>query len=329
MSRYDRQLRIEGWKQEQISEATVLIAGLGALGCVVGSNLAMSGVGRLILVDMDTIEVSNLNRQLLFRKRDVRDFKAEVAAKRLQKLNPEIEIISLPMKIEDVKRIHYESSDVIVAGLDTYATRRWLNSLAVHLNKPLITGGMYSFLGQVQRIIPYETACFECQPLIPQDELSQECTPVGEMRKDRPKKEKPPMPAVATISMIIGAIMSQEVLKILMDFGEPLDNYLFYDGASNITTILHLERNHRCPVCGEFYDLEEATFTVEDGETISDIRTRIAYAFGLADPQIMLKGIILDSELIIDKENIKNGWKLFVVDKRLAKPLKLVIQKAK
>ncbi|MHA1739070.1 MAG: HesA/MoeB/ThiF family protein [Candidatus Heimdallarchaeota archaeon] len=329
MSRYDRQMRIDGWDQEKLADATVLIAGVGALGSFIGANLALSGVGRLILVDMDTIETSNLNRQFLYRKRDVRKYKANVAAKRLRELNPDIEIISLPKKLEDIKRSFYDESDVLVAGLDTFDVRRWLNSLAVDRKKPLITGGMYGFMGHVQRIIPFETPCFECQPLIPQEKLSQVCSPVGKKRKHLPKKPEAPMPAVATLSMIIGGLLSQETLKHIMGFGTPLDNYLFYDGLSNTVTTLKLEKKFHCPVCGDFYSLDEATFTVEDGETISDIATRIAFAFGLAQPKVMLRGVILDEDLVINKKNLKSGNKLFVMDERLAKPLKLLIQKHK
>ncbi len=329
MSRYDRQMRIDGWNQEELNKSTALIAGIGALGSFIATNLALSGVGKLILVDMDTVELTNLNRQLLFRKRDIRKYKSEVAAKHLRKLNPDIEIISLPRKIENIKRSYYQMSDVIIAGLDTFDVRRWLNSLAVDLKKPLISGGMFGLMGQVQRIIPYETPCFECQPLIPQEKLSQACSPLGEKRKHMDKKPVAPMPAVATLSMIIGGIMSQEALKLLMKLGAPLDNYLFYDGFTNTTTIVKLERKFNCPVCGGFYDLEEATFTIEDGEKISDIITRVAYAFGLAAPKIMLRGIILDNDMIINKKNLKSGSKLFVMDERLAKPLKLLVQKHK
>jgi len=92
---------------------------------------------------------------------------------------------------------------------------------------------------------------------------------------------------------------------------------------------LKLEKKFHCPVCGDFYSLDEATFTVEDGETISDIATRIAFAFGLAQPKVMLRGVILDEDLVINKKNLKSGNKLFVMDERLAKPLKLLIQKHK
>lgn len=329
MSRYDRQLRIDGWNQEKLRDATVLIAGVGALGSFIATNLTLSGVGKLILVDMDTVEVSNLNRQFLFRKRDVRKYKAEVAARKLRQMNNEIEIVSMPTKLENIKRSVYEECDVITAGLDSFDARRWLNSLCVDLNKPLITGGMYGFMGHVQRIIPYETPCFECQPLIPQEKLSQACSPIGEKRKHLPKKPEAPLPAVATLSMIIGGIISQECLKHLMGLGTPLDNYLFYDGMTNTTTVIKLERKYNCPVCGEFYSLKEATITVEDGEKISNLSTRIAYAFGLAEPQIMLRGVILDKELIINKKNLKEGSKIFIMDDRLAKPLKLIIKREK
>ncbi|MFW9921767.1 MAG: ThiF family adenylyltransferase [Candidatus Thorarchaeota archaeon] len=329
MSKYDRQLRIQGWNQEVLEKSTVLVAGVGALGSFVATNLALSGVGRIFLVDMDTIEVSNLNRQLLFRKKDVRKYKAEVAAKRLRELNSDIDVVALPMKLEDIKRTYYHDSDIIVAGLDTFPARRWLNSMAVDLKKPLISGGMYGFMGHVQRIIPYETPCFECQPLIPQEKLSQACSPVGKKRKHLPKKEEAPMPAVATLSMIIGGLLSQESLKHLMKLGNPLDNYLFYDGLSNVTTVLQLARNKNCVVCGEVYELEEEKITVENGESIEDLSTRIAFAYGLADPKLMLRGIILDTQMKIDEANLKEGSKLFVMDERLAKPLKVVIIRSK
>ena len=326
-NKYDRQMRIDGWNQENLNKSTVFIAGIGALGSFIATNLALSGIGRLILCDMDTIELTNLNRQLLFRKKDIRKYKSEVAAKQLRKINPDIDIISLPMRLESVKRSYYEMSDIIVGGLDSFDARRWLNSLAVDLKKPLVSGGMYGLMGQVQRIIPYDTPCFECQPLIPQDKLSQACSPVGKKRKNLPKKPEAPMPAVATMSMIIGGIMSQVILKHLMKLGTPLDNYLFYDGMSNTITILKLERKFNCPVCGGFFDLEESTLTVEDGETIEAVLTRIAYTFGLADPKVMLKGVILNKDMVITKKNLKSGDKLFVMDDRLAKPLKVVIQK--
>jgi molybdopterin/thiamine biosynthesis adenylyltransferase len=323
-------MRIDGWKQDKVQKATVLVAGVGALGSFITTNLTLTGVGHLIIVDMDTIEVSNLNRQLLFRKADVRKYKAEIAAKRLRKMNPEVNITPLPKKIENINRTYYKKADVIVAGLDTFPARRWLNSLAVHLKKPLITGGMYGLMGHVQRIIPYQTPCFECQPLIPQNKLSQECSPLGEIRKKErqiPKEKKEPLPAVTTISMIIGGILSQEVLKQIMDLGEPLDNYLFYDGTTNETTILKLQRNYQCPVCGEFYDLKEGTITIANGETIGQLQTRIAYAFGLAKPQIMLNGIMLDENLVISNKNLTSGTKIFIIDERLAKPLMLVLKK--
>ena len=329
MSRYDRQMRIKGWNQEKITKATALVAGVGALGSFVAANMALSGVGRIYLCDMDTIEFSNLNRQFLFRKRDIRKYKSEIAAKRLREINPDIEIISLPMKLEEVQRKIYKNTDVIIAGLDSFDARRWLNSMAVAVKKPLISGGMFGFMGHVQRIIPYQTPCFECQPLIPQEKLSQACSPVGEKRKHLPEKKEAPMPAVATLSMIIGGILSQEALKTVMKIGDPLDNYFFYDGLSGTTTTIHLERNKKCVVCGEQYDLEEAKFAAEDGETIEELSTRIAFAFGLAEPKLMMRGIILDKKMVIDKKNLKSGVKLFVMDERLAKPLKLIIEKQK
>ncbi|MEM2041797.1 MAG: ThiF family adenylyltransferase, partial [Nitrososphaerota archaeon] len=88
--RYDRQMRISGWNQELVSGASVLIAGVGALGCEVAKNLALSGVGRIVLVDRDVVELSNLNRQMLFDESDIGRKKAEAGAEKLRAMNPHI-----------------------------------------------------------------------------------------------------------------------------------------------------------------------------------------------------------------------------------------------
>ncbi|MHA1303044.1 MAG: ThiF family adenylyltransferase [Candidatus Heimdallarchaeaceae archaeon] len=327
--RYSRQSLIPGWDQSKLDKSTVILVGVGAIGSYVGTILASSGIKNLVLIDFDTIELSNLNRQLLFRDEDVGKSKAEVASKRLGELNPVINITYYHNKMQDVPISVYKQADVIVACLDTFIGRRWINSLAVKINKPLILGGMFAFLGDVQVIIPKKTACFECQPLVSDKELAQACTPFGEERKKEreEKEEEPPLPAVATLSSIVGGIMAQETLKLLLGLGKIIENYLFYDGLSNSVTILPLARREKdCPTCGDLYELEKVDFIVHRNNTIKELLIQLSIQFGLEKPDIMIRGRILPHEVKIEDSGLTTDSLVFVMDKNLAQPIKLVLK---
>ncbi|MEM0375965.1 MAG: ThiF family adenylyltransferase [Nitrososphaerota archaeon] len=184
--RYDRQMRISGWNQDLVSGASVLIAGVGALGCEVAKNLALSGVGRIVLVDRDVVELSNLNRQMLFDESDIGRKKAEAGAEKLRAMNPHIRIEAYPSDLRDLPAELFASVDVICSCLDSWGIRRWLNSVAVLNNKPLVDGGIEGMVGNVQVVIPGRTACLECHgtTLIPQEERMAECT----LRRRRPEE---------------------------------------------------------------------------------------------------------------------------------------------
>ncbi len=326
-TRYSRQILIPEWNQEKMENSCVLIAGVGAIGSYVGTILASAGVKKLILIDMDKIEVSNLNRQLLYTDNDVGQYKAEVAAKKLEKLNPTLAITFYNKKMEEVPKSVYESSTVIIACLDTFIGRRWINSMAVNLKKSLVLGGMFAFLGDVQVVIPFETPCFECQPLVSEEELAQACTPIGEERRKRQEEEhaeEAKLPAVSTLSAIIGGLMAQEALKLIQGIGKPIENYLFYDGLNNAFTDLKLARNKECPNCGELYNLQQVQFVVSENEPIGAIKTRLALTYGLSEPEIMVQGYFLESEKTLSNYNIKEESLAFVMDKNLAAPIKLL-----
>ncbi len=323
-SRYARQLLIPEWNQDKFSNATVLVLGVGALGSVVSANLAMAGIGGLILVDFDTIELSNLNRQLLFTPNDVGKNKAEVAKAKLLEINPDVNIVAFPMAMQKLDKRMLDGVNAIASCLDTFRGRRWANSLAVREKLPLVTGGMFGFLGNVQTIIPYKTPCFECQPLIPQEKLSQACSPLGEARKEMDvEKPEAPIPSVSTLSAIVGGIMSQELIKVIMDIGKPIKNYLFIDGLYGSFTIMKLKRNESCPMCGTKFSVETQQILAIRNESIKDFRYRIALALGLANPTLMCKGKILQDD---QSMNLNDGDKVFVSDERLAKPIALVIK---
>ncbi|NPD89103.1 MAG: ThiF family adenylyltransferase [Asgard group archaeon] len=327
-NRYSRQSLIPGWDQTTLDNSTVILIGVGAIGSYVATILASSGIGKLVIIEFDSIELSNLNRQLLFREEDLGKPKAEVASKRLKEINPEIEIEFYHKKMEEVKASVYEKADVIIGCLDTFIGRRWISSMAIRVKKPLILGGMFAFLGDVQVIIPYKTACFECQPLVPDEELAQACTPFGEERKkDRGEEEEveAKLPAVATLSSIIGGMIAQESLKLILELGAPLENYMFYDGLNNATTIIPLARTEDCPACGELYKLEQIEFVAHPTETIKDLMLRLALTYGLEKPDLMVEGKLLEGKNVVENQ-LKEKSVAYILDKNLAKPIKIVIK---
>ena len=130
---YDRQFRLDGWSQEIVKNSRVLIAGVGGLGCEIAKNLAMLGVGYLDLVDLDIIEHSNLNRQILFAGAKMGAAKAIVAAKKLAQINPNIAIKGHHTSLERLDPSIYQAADVIVGGLDSMNARLNLNAQCVRL----------------------------------------------------------------------------------------------------------------------------------------------------------------------------------------------------
>ncbi len=151
---YARQQLIEGWDQQTLEKSCVMIVGVGALGCEVAKDFALMGIGKLILIDLDTVEASNLSRQMLFRSSDVGRPKAEVAAERLKEMNPFLKIDAYFKKLQKLPMDVYEEADVIVATLDNFNARLDLNKICIRLKKPLVEAGTVGFEGHVQVIIP-------------------------------------------------------------------------------------------------------------------------------------------------------------------------------
>ena len=320
--RYARQLLLENWNQEKLSQSTVVVAGIGALGTIVAVDLVLTGIGKVIVIDFDTIELSNLSRQYLYNDDDVGKAKAVVAGQRLREMNPDVQVLALNSAIQDVRHSIYEESDLIIDGLDTFEARRWLNSLCVQKNKVLLHGGMYGWWGNVQRVVPFETACLECQPLVPAERLQKACTPPGERRK---VEEPPPkFPALLSVATIIAGIQFQEAIKHLLGVGTPLDNYLFYDSLHQQFTVLKLARNPNCFLCSDRFRLKGELYAVGREETVAELKNRLIMTFGLQDPKIIRRGKVLEDTQILGKLRLKKKEPLFIIDSALAQPLKLL-----
>ncbi|KAI0890170.1 uncharacterized protein GGS22DRAFT_9166 [Annulohypoxylon maeteangense] len=154
-----------------LDQAKILVIGAGGLGCEILKNLALSGFKDIHVIDMDTIDISNLNRQFLFRQDDVGKFKAEVAAKFVEKRVKGVKITPHNCRIQEFDEDFYMQFQIVVCGLDSIEARRWINATLVNMVdmedqdslKPLIDGGTEGFKGQTRVVLPTMTPCIECQ----------------------------------------------------------------------------------------------------------------------------------------------------------------------
>ena len=184
---YTRHHMLKGWSQDLIKDSSVLMIGVGALGCEIAKNLALIGIGKMVLVDVDTIETSNLSRQMLFKPGDEGRGKAEVGAERLKELNPFMEVEFFNEFLQEIPMKIYQEVDLVIGGLDNIRARLDLNAICLRLKKPLIDSGTLGYEGHVQIVIPDgvegldETPCLRCLMPVPpsDDKLVAACTPKG------------------------------------------------------------------------------------------------------------------------------------------------------
>ena len=152
-AQYRRHISLEGFgieKQQQLKKSSVLVVGAGGLGCSVLQYLVAAGVGKIGIVDDDRVEISNLQRQVLFSHDDQGELKAEIAAKKLARMNPFIDLTSHPKRLDrDNCRSLLEDYDLVVDGTDNFSSRYLINDACVLFNKPLVHGSINQFEGMV------------------------------------------------------------------------------------------------------------------------------------------------------------------------------------
>jgi len=176
LDQYSRQVMLEqiGYQgQLKLKNSTVCVVGVGGLGNPITTRLAAMGVGKLRIVDRDVIELSNLHRQTMFDEDDVGQVKVEVAARKLKKSNPQVEIEALPISINDYTALDVvEGCDVVIDALDSVNARYSLNKACVEKNIPCVLGAAVGVTGQVFTVIPNESACYYCMfPALDEDSM--------------------------------------------------------------------------------------------------------------------------------------------------------------
>ncbi|GAC1532550.1 MAG: molybdopterin-synthase adenylyltransferase MoeB [Sediminibacterium sp.] len=224
--RYHRQIILPeiGMKgQLLLRAAKVLVIGAGGLGCPVLQYLVAAGVGTIGIADGDKIEISNLQRQILYTSQDIGCYKAETARLKLQPLNPFVNLTAYPAEVtRDNALSLIQEYDIVVDGTDNFTTRYLLNDACVLLNKPLVFGSIFKFEGQVSVFNYQDGPTYRCIfPEPPQADEAPNCAAIG---------------VVASLPGIIGTLQANEVIKIITGAGEVLSGRLLVIDALGMHT---------------------------------------------------------------------------------------------
>jgi molybdopterin/thiamine biosynthesis adenylyltransferase len=238
VERYARHLvlrEIGGQGQQALKAASVAIVGAGGLGAPAALYLAAAGVGRLGLIDPDTVALSNLQRQVLYATDDVGRPKTGAAAARLAALNPEVAVAQVPQLLTAANATDLlRGFDIVLDGTDDFATRFAVNDACQALGVPLVSGAIGRWTGQVG--VFAGQPCYRCfVPAIPPD--AETCAVVGVM---------------GALAGVIGAMMALEAVKVIVNAGDSLaGRLLVYDALSAEARTVRIGADPACPVCGQ------------------------------------------------------------------------------
>jgi molybdopterin/thiamine biosynthesis adenylyltransferase/rhodanese-related sulfurtransferase len=225
--------------QKRLKAARVLMIGGGGLGSPIGLYLAAAGVGTLGLVEFDTVDESNLHRQVLYGRSDVGRPKIDAALGRLHEVNPLIRLVPHNTRLESSNALGlFENYDIVVDGTDNFPTRYLVNDACVMTGKPNVYGSIFRFEGQVSIFWGQKGPCYRCLfPEPPPPGLVPSCAEGG---------------VLGVLPGIIGALQANEVIKLIIGQGEPLlGRLLLFDALRMRFRELKLKKDPNCPVCSE------------------------------------------------------------------------------
>ena len=226
--------------QAKLLAAKVLLLGAGGLGSPAALYLAAAGVGTIGLVDADTVDASNLQRQIIHATSRIGAFKVDSAEKAINDLNPDVKVIKFQERVDssNVDRI-FAGFDIIVDGCDNFPTRYLVNDASVFLKKPVVHGSIFRFDGQVTTFSPHTGGpCYRClYPEPPPPHLAPSCQEAG---------------VLGILPGVVGVIQATEAIKLILGKGNPLiGRLLTYDSLRMKFGELKLRRDKTCPVCGD------------------------------------------------------------------------------
>jgi len=239
-NRYHRHLLLpevgeEG--QQKLLDSKVLLIGAGGLGSPAALYLAAAGVGTLGIIDMDVVDASNLQRQILHNVDRIGERKVDSAKKTLTAMNPDVNVVTYDVRLgaDNIVDI-FQGYDVIVDGTDNFPTRYLVNDASLKTRTPVVHGSIFRFEGQASVYMPFEGPCYRCQvPEPPPAELAPSCAEAG---------------VLGVLPGIIGSIQAMEALKLLLGIGEPLiGRLLAYDAFEETFRTFKVPRDPECAAC--------------------------------------------------------------------------------
>lgn len=291
--------------QQKILNAKVLLVGVGGLGSPAALYLAAAGVGKLGLIDFDTVDISNLQRQVLYSSSDAGKTKVLAAKDRLQQLNPEIEIQIFAEKLTSENAFSlFTQFDYILDGADNFATRFLVNDASYFSKVPLVSASVLNFEGQLAVYNHQGGPCYRC--------LFSEPPPAGSV----PSCAE--VGILGTMPGLLGTMQANEVLKLILGLGQASHSKLFvWDGLSNEMTTLQIHKNPGCPLCGhdpKIKELKDENFVCSTDQLIQQI-SEIEFQEILQDKKFKVLDVRELPELSVSKLNFDFHIPLGVLEK--------------
>jgi len=254
IERYSRHIilkEVGGLGQTKLLESKILVIGAGGLGSPTALYLAAAGVGTLGIIDHDTVDISNLQRQILHGTSDVGQPKVVSAKATLNEINPDVEIVMYQQRLssENVFQL-FEDYDLVIDGCDNFPTRYLINDACVMMSKPNIHGSIFQFEGQVTVFYPGKGPCYRClYPSPPPPGMAPSCQEAG---------------VFGVLPGMVGSVQAVEAIKVLLEIGDPLiGQLLLFDALGMSFKRMKLHQDSECPICGanptihELIDYEE------------------------------------------------------------------------
>jgi sulfur-carrier protein adenylyltransferase/sulfurtransferase len=239
-NRYQRHIllpEVDVAGQARLLSSKVLLIGAGGLGSPAALYLAAAGVGTLGVIDMDVVDASNLQRQILHNMDRIGERKVDSAKKALTSLNPDVNVVTYDVRLgaDNVLEI-FSGYDVILDGTDNFPTRYLVNDASLKLDIPVVHGSIFRFEGQASVYLPHQGPCYRCQvPEPPPAELAPSCAEAG---------------VLGVLPGIIGSIQAMEAIKLLLGIGDPLAGRLLaYDALEETFRTFKVNRDPECAAC--------------------------------------------------------------------------------
>lgn len=292
IERYQRHLSLPRFGLEaqlKLKKSKVLVVGAGGLGCPVLQYLAAAGVGKLGVMDFDVVDVSNLQRQILFTESDVGKPKAEVAAERLRAMNSLIEVQSIPERLSASNALGwFEQYDLVIDGSDNFTTRYLVNDACVLADKPLVYGAIYTFQGQVSVFNFKGGPTYRCLfPDPPDPKDAPNCSEIG---------------VIGVLPGLIGTLQASEAIKVLTGVGEPLSGtLLLLDVLSMKQQTIRFSRHPEASAITELVEIDYSCEINEPEPALEEIDVAVFRSLLETEPELQVLDVRETWERVLSK----------------------------